>query len=121
MKPSLKRKITTVALCGLCLWLLLLVIGSQIKYDNGRQQLQAMEDRIAGSERENERLGRELELMRQPDWLALLARARLNLKKAGETVVFVYKTEKPGTISQPQPMAGDRPNWRKWLDWVTGK
>ena len=60
--------------------------------------------------------------MQEPQWLALLARQRLNYKQPDETVVFVYKSEKAGTIVQPQAHSvDDRANWRKWLDWVQGR
>ena len=118
--PYLRSKIITVPLVGICIWLLLLVIGAQIRYLDTRHQLNAVDDRLAGARKENNRLSGELELMRQPDWLALLARARLNYKRPDENVVFVYKNEKSGTISQPQVQQVERPNWRKWLDWLQG-
>jgi cell division protein FtsB len=120
MKTDFRTKAITVGLVGVSVWLAFLVAGSQIRYLSGQRQLDAMDDRIDGAERENGRLARELELMKQPDWLALLARARLNYKRPGETVVFVYKAEKSGTIIQPQTHP-ERPNWQKWLDWARGK
>ena len=119
--PYLRSKIITVPLVGICIWLLLLVIGAQIRYLDTRHQLNAVDDRLAGARKENNRLSGELELMRQPDWLALLARARLNYKRPDENVVFVYKVEKSGTIFQPQVQQIERANWQKWLDWVRGK
>ena len=121
MKSSWKTKTLSVVLAGLGLWFLVLAVGAQLRYNSGQRQLNAMDDRINGAVRENERLAKELELMKRPDWLALLARARLNYKRPGETVVFVYKNEKAGTISQPHPVQDERPNWRKWLDWVKGR
>lgn len=101
-------------------WLILLVVGAQLRYGSGQRQLDALEDRIAGGQRENERLTQELARMQQPAWLTILARARLNYKKSDENVVFVYKSEKSGTISQPPSISDDRPNVRKWFDWVRG-
>jgi hypothetical protein len=121
MSPVTRAKITTGVLTAVFVWLLLLVAGAQLRYGSGRRQLDAMEDRISGAQRENERLGQELSRMKQPAWLTILARARLNYKQADENVVFVYKSEKSGTISQPQPMSDDRPNWKKWRDWIGGK
>lgn len=117
----LRSKMLTAILGGVCIWLFLLVAGAQMRYIDGHRQLGAIEGRIAGASKENEWLSRELELMHQPDWLALLARGRLNYKRPDESVVFVYKNEKSGTISQPRSEQVEQANWRKWLDWVRGK
>ena len=80
-----------------------------------------MNDRVDGAQKENDRLSHELDLMRQPDWLALLARARLNYKRPDENVVFVYQAERSDTISQPSARNSDESNWNRWLDWLRGK
>lgn len=118
--PNLRSKILTVALVGVCVWLLLLVVSAQVHYINARRQLSAMDDRIIGAQKENDRLSHELELMRQPDWLALLARARLNYKRPDENVVFVYKNDKSSIIAQPTTKPSERSNFQKWRDWLTG-
>jgi hypothetical protein len=85
-------------------------------------ELAAYEARIDDAKRENQRLAEEVDRMKRPQWLALLARQRLNYKMPDETVVFVYKSEKAGTIVQPQTSAVDaRANWQKWYDWLRGE
>ena len=120
MSSSLKTKIIALALAGLCVLLGLAVAGAQLHYLAQRRELFAIEDRVAQTARDTTRLTGELERMRQPSWLALLARQRLGYKLPDETVVFVYKSEKSDTIGQPQPASDVRPNWRKWWDWVRG-
>jgi cell division protein FtsL len=122
MHPLLRSKFTTVMLAALTLWMGVLVVSAGIRRYTAASQLDALQTRIDDSQRENQRLEDEIGRMQKPQWLTLLARQRLNYKLPGETVVFVYKSEKPGTIAQPQALSGDeRPNWRKWLDWVRGK
>ncbi len=122
MHPLFRSKLTTVALVALTLWLAVLAISAGIRRYTAASELNALEIRIDDAQRENARLASEVQRMQQPQWLALLARQRLNYKRPDETVVFVYKTEKPGTIVQPQASGGDaRTNWRKWLDWVRGR
>lgn len=118
MPSFFHSKVMTVLLCAACAWLLLVAAGSQVRHLRLGQQLQTVQDRIGAEQRENERLARQLERMKHSSWLALLARTRLNYKKPGESVVFVYKSEKSGTISQPQSIVDTRRNWQKWWDWV---
>lgn len=122
MHPFLGSKLTTVALAGISLWLLVFAVAAGVRRHGSEAELGRIEERIDDSQRENERLGRELARMQEPEWLALLARQRLNYKMPDETVVFVYKSEKPGTIVQPQQLSGtERPRWRQWFEWLRGK
>ena len=122
MHPLFRSKLTTVALMAFMLWLAVLVVSAGIRRYSAASQLSALEARIEDAQKENARLASEVQRMQQPQWLALLARQRLNYKLPGETVVFVYKSEKAGTIVKPQASEGDaRASWRKWLDWVRGK
>ncbi|MEK7638009.1 MAG: septum formation initiator family protein [Patescibacteria group bacterium] len=122
MHSLFRSKLTTVALTAFMLWLAVLVVSAGIRRYSAASQLSALEARIEDAQKENARLASEVQRMQQPQWLALLARQRLNYKLPGETVVFVYKSEKAGTIVKPQASEGDaRASWRKWLDWVRGK
>lgn len=121
MQSLFRSKLMTVALAVLALWFGVLVASAGIRRYTAASELSALEMRIDDAQRENARLASEAQRMQQPQWLALLARQRLNYKQPDETVVFVYKSEKAGTIVQPQAPGGDtRSNWRKWLDWVRG-
>ena len=111
---------TTVVLGGVCLWLVLMAIGAGLRHHSFARELAALQGRIQTSQRDTARISQELGRMSQPGWLALLARERLNYQQPGETVVFVYTTEKADTI-QAASVEDSRPNWRKWLDWISGK
>lgn len=116
-----RSKLTAVVLTALTLWLGILVISAAIHRYGSSSDFVSLETRINDAQRENARLASELKRMQQPQWLALLARQRLNYKQPDETVVFVYKSEKAGTIIQPLASnTDDRANWRKWYDWVRG-
>ena len=118
----LNSRIMTVALSLIAGWLVIVSVVAGVHRYGERTELAGLQQRIDDSRRENERLAAELQRMQQPQWLALLARQRLNYKQPDETVVFVYKSEKSGMISQPQAAQGDsRPNWQKWLDWLRGR
>ena len=122
MHPFLRSKITVVIIGALALWLIVLAVAVGIRRHGAGAELQAMQQRIEDAKRENARLAEQLERMKQPQWLALLARQRLNYKQPDETVVFVYKSEKVGTLSPPQATpAPAQPNWRLWLDWFQGR
>lgn len=122
MPAFFNSKILTASLSVLCVWLLLLAIGSRLRHGAAERELSTLQGRISASHKENDRLAVELDRIKQPSWLALLARTRLNYKLPDETVVFVYKSEKPGTISQPhEEQVDDRSNLQKWVDWIRGK
>lgn len=121
MHPFLRSKFTAIVLAVLAVWLIILAVASGIRRHADEADLTALRTRIEDTERENARLAAELERMKQPQWLALLARQRLNYKLPDETVVFVYKSEKAGTIAQPQTtQEQSEPSWKQWLDWLRG-
>lgn len=113
-----RSRITTGILTIVVAGLIFLAVSATLRSRAARSELATLGDRIQDEERGNDRLSRALERMRQPNWLALLARARLNYKAIGETVVLVYKSEKTDILSQPQQPTDERPNWRKWWDWL---
>ncbi len=122
MHRFVRSKLVTVLLGALTLWL---VVGAAVsglrRYSTG-SELRDLQVRIEDAKRENARIADELDRMHKPQWLALLARQRLNFKQPDETVVFVYKTEKAGTIAQPRTSGGGvEPRWRQWFDWVRGE
>ena len=122
MRFPWRNHLLTGALLSVCLLLLYASVRATLRHVYVSSQLAEFQVQLEAQERANARIADELARMRQPTWLALLARERLNFKLPDEQVVFVYKSEKPGTIAQPQQVKGDTvPNWRKWIDWVRGK
>ena len=122
MHPFFHSKVASVLLGFLALWMLVLAVAAGIRRSSGTEQLTAIQQRIEDAQRENARLADILERMKRPEWLALMARQRLNYKQPDETVVFVYKNEKVDTLSQPQRTPEPQePSWRQWLAWFEGK
>jgi len=122
MNQFLRSKLATVVLGVLAVWLVMLAVASGIRRHSATSEQDALTARIDDATRENARLADELDRMRRPEWLALLARQRLNYKQPDETVVFVYKSEKAGTIAQPlASQEAPEPSWRTWLDWFRGR
>ncbi len=119
--PFLRSKITLVVLLTLVLWSGTLAVTAGIRRYRSDAGLRTIESDIADIERDNTRLTQEVQWMHKPQWLALLARQRLNYQLPGETVVFVYKSEKSDTISPPNAAQQARPNWRIWWDWLRGR
>jgi cell division protein FtsB len=121
MYPFMRSKLATVVLGALATWFLVLAVAAGIRRHGETSEMDALRTRIEDAERENARLSDELVRMQRPQWLALLARQRLSYKLPDETVVFVYKSEKAGTILQPHaPVGSPKPSWRQWLDWFRG-
>jgi cell division protein FtsB len=121
MHPFLRSKLTTIALAAGTLWMLVIAVAAGVRRHGLDAELGLLGSNIDDAKRENARLTQEFSRMQQPQWLALFARQQLNYKLPDETVVFVYKSEKAGTIAPSQQSAGERPNWRKWLDWLRGR
>jgi len=122
MHPFLRSKLASIVLGALAVWLLMLAVASGVRRHSTTAEQDALLMRIEDAKRENARLADELDRMQRPQWLALLARQRLNYKLPDETVVFVYKTEKAGTIAQPQAsQEAGAPSWRVWLDWFRAR
>jgi len=121
MHPVFRSKLTTVVLGMGTLWLVGVAVLAGIRRYGAASDLVALESRIDDAQRENARLTDELDRMKRPQWLALLARQQLNYKQPDETVVFVYKSEKADTIAPPTASTVPPiPSWRRWLEWFAG-
>lgn len=118
----MRSKVTTVLLVACMLWFLTLTVAAGIRRYAVYGELRILELRADDFRRENERLTSELVRMQKPEWLALIARQRLNYKLPDETVVLVYKSDESDTLLQSQEVVGDtRSNVQKWIDWLLGK
>ena len=114
----LHSRVIFAALAGLCVFLGFRAVHISVRRYSARRELVAVQGQLVQGVAATDRLRAELERMRTPAWLALLARARLGYAQPGETVVYVYKSQKTGTISQPQTVTDGRSNLRKWWDWM---
>ncbi len=122
MHPIMRSKVTTVLLVACMLWFLALTVAAGIRRYAVYGELRILELRADDFRRENDRLTSELVRMQKPEWLALIARQRLNYKLPDETVVLVYKSNESDTLLQSQEVVADtRSNVQKWIDWLLGK
>lgn len=64
------------------------------------RQLEDLEAKIAAVEKEGERKERIADYLNSESYLEKQARLRLNLKKEGEEVVFVYRNDDPAKASE---------------------
>ncbi len=115
-----RSRVIIAVLAALCLLLGYRAVDITLRRYAAQRDLTAAQAAAGQAAAANAHLSAELERMREPAWLALLARSRLGYAEPGETVVFVYKSQNSGTISQPQSEPDGRSNLRKWWDWLIG-
>ncbi len=118
MPSFFRSKLASVVLGVVAVWMLILAVAAGIRKHDSDAELQALLDRVEDGRRENDRLARQLEQMKLPQWTELAARKNLNYKQPGETAVIVYTAEKIDTIAQVQSVDAERSNWKLWLDWL---
>ncbi len=121
MEPLSRSKITTAILVVVAAWLAILAITAGVRRYTSEAELKQISTRIDEAKKENARLSDELVRMKDPQWLALLARQRLNYTFPDESVVFVYKTEKSDILYQPQASDEEQSRWRVWWEWLRGR
>lgn len=121
MSNLLRSRITTLVLVVFCGWLGILALGSLHRHRAAEAEVARLNEQMENEHRDNARITRELERMKAPAWLALLARQQLNYRQPDESVAFVYKTEKVATIVPQSQIVDTRSSWQKWLDWFRRK
>ena len=117
----MKSKIWTFLLVITVIWGASLAIRATIRQRSANQELDDISMRIDAGEKENQRLEKEEERLADPDYLALMARRRLNYSFASESLVFVYDTEKSDNdATDDNEKAGQLPNWKLWWQYLIG-
>ena len=78
-----------------------------------------LEQKIAETEKSNSELAKLLDYFKSDNYLEREARQRLNYKKPGEEVVFVFrdKESKINKESQEEKIS----NFQKWWNWLRAK
>ncbi len=117
MRSTWRTHLLSGALLALCLLLLYACVQVTLRRLYTSSQLTDLRNQLNVQERTNARIADELSRMRSPAWLALLARDRLNFKLPDEQVVFVYKSESPGTVL-PAATPPSSPRWQQWWHWL---
>jgi cell division protein FtsB len=92
------------------------------------KELENINQKISEIEKSRLELKRLEDYIKSPSYLERQARLKLNYKKPGESVVFVYKNQynqNPASAGQgTNPAAKPSivlPNWQKWLDYLLNK
>ena len=110
----MKSKIWTFLLVITVIWGASLAIRATIRQRSANQELDDISMHIDAGEKEEERLA-------DPDYLALMARRRLNYSFASESLVFVYDNEKSDKVAMTKEQGNKQlPNWRLWWQYLIG-
>ena len=119
MSFLMKSKIWTFLLVIAVIWGASLAIRATIRQRSANQELDEISMRINAGEEENQRLEKEEERLADPDYLALIARRRLNYSFASESLVFVYDTEKSDNDATTGEQNNKQlPNWKLWWQYL---
>lgn len=85
------------------------------------KEIAKVEADLASAKAENARLAEEIERLKDPAYVELIARSRYNLVKPGEHLFNVIDAPpaKPATTTPP-PSAEPDPWWRQAWEWLVG-
>ncbi len=103
---------------------LLLIIELKPSLETVSQEVSNLDQKIAEAEKNLSELQKLGDYFKNTAYLEQEARLKLNYKKPGESVVFVYKNQhaqdpaKPNGTAKPSTIL---PNWQKWLNYLLNK
>lgn len=103
---------------------LLLIIQLQHPLKTVSQEVSNLDRKIAEAEQGLSELQKLKDYFKSAAYLERQARLKLNYKKPGESVVFVYKNQHVQSPAKPDDAAKPSlilPNWQKWLNYLLGK
>lgn len=111
----LNSKILTVLLSILSVWVLFSVFSVEIEKDKVKKEERNVEAKIENVKQGNDLLEKYIKGFENPSFLEKEARLRLNYKKQGEEVVFVYRDLGSGTTSASKEFSlKSLSNYKKW-------
>lgn len=87
----LNSKILTILLSTFSIWILFSVISVVVEKGGVKKEEAVIESKIDDIKQDNELLERYVKNFENPDFIEKEARLRLNYKKQGEKVIFVYQ------------------------------
>ena len=102
----------------------LLVIKLQPSLKTATQEVGNLNQKIAEAEKGRSELQKLGDYLKSAAYLERQARLKLNYKKPGESVVFIYKNQhnqNPTESSEAVKPSTVLPNWQKWLNYLLGK
>lgn len=80
-------------------------------------EVRQVQEKISEAQQLRETIKKKQEYAYSTSYLERQARLKLNYKKPGEEVVYVYRQD---SQESPQPIAKPRSNLREWLDYLWG-
>ena len=119
----LQRKIITIGLAVLLVWLGYKVWQIRIQRSDRDIQVKDLESRAVGLELNNQFLASLSAYFASDVYLERQARLKLNYKLADEQVAFVYKDTSVKVASPSQEFKvqlAEMPNWKKWWYYLLG-
>ena len=100
--------------------LLLFFSVSMLREVKRKQDIQkdiiALEQELLEAEANNSQLSNLIDYLKTDDYAELEAKKRLGLKKQGEKVLLVTKTESIDTVDSDAKIE-DLPNWKNWWNY----
>lgn len=103
---------------------LLLIIKLKPSLETVSQEVNNLDQKIAEAEQDLSELQKLGDYFKSAAYLEQQARLKLNYKKSGESVVFVYKNQHAQSPAQPEDTTKSSlilPNWQKWLNYLLNK
>ena len=103
---------------------LLLIIKLKPSLETVSQEVNNLDQKIAEAEQGLSELQKLGDYFKSAAYLEREARLKLNYKKPGESVVFVYKNQhaqSPVETNNTTKPSLILPNWQKWLNYLLNK
>ena len=124
MKSILQSKWFTFFAVIIIGFFLMLIFKLQPSLRTVSREVDNLDQKIAEVEKELSDLKKLGDYLKNPAYLEREARLKLNYKRPGENVVFVYRNQSlqnqvgNSNSTKPSPVL---PNWQKWLKYLLDK
>ena len=103
-------------LIGLLLFFSASMLREVKRKKNIQKDIIALEQELLEVETNNSRLSNLIDYLKTDDYAELEAKKRLGLKKQGEKVLLVTKTESVDAVDSDAKIE-DLPNWKNWWNY----
>jgi cell division protein FtsB len=124
LKSVLQSRWFTFAAVIVIGFFLLLIVKLKPSLETVSQKVNNLDQKIAEAEKSRLELEKLGDYLKNAAYLEREARLKLNYKKPGESVVFVYKNQHAQNPAKPDDVTKSSlilPNWQKWLNYLLEK
>ena len=124
LKSVLQSRWFTFAAVIVIGFFLLLIVKLKPSLETVNQKVNNLDQKIAEAEKSRLELEKLGDYLKNAAYLEQQARLKLNYKKPGESVVFVYKNQHAQNPAKPADATKSSlilPNWQKWLNYLLNK